>query len=62
MLTGFTPDRAEPFSSVEAFADFAGRHREAGIDEIVVHWPIADSDFAYDPAVFEAIAQQRPGL
>ena len=58
LLTGFTPERAAPFSSVDAFTDFAGRYVEAGIDEIVVHWPIADSDFGYDPSVFERIATE----
>ncbi|MFB6556842.1 LLM class flavin-dependent oxidoreductase, partial [Streptomyces sp. NPDC056405] len=29
-----------------------------GIDELVVHWPIADSIFATDPAVFERIATE----
>jgi alkanesulfonate monooxygenase SsuD/methylene tetrahydromethanopterin reductase-like flavin-dependent oxidoreductase (luciferase family) len=58
LLTGFTPDRLEPFASVDAFVDFAGRHAEAGIDEIVVHWPIPDSDFAYDQGVFERIATE----
>lgn len=59
-LTGFTPDRKAPFASVDAFVDFAGRHAEAGIDEIVIHWPIPDSDFGYDPAVFERIALEAP--
>ncbi|PSJ29519.1 LLM class flavin-dependent oxidoreductase [Streptosporangium nondiastaticum] len=54
MLTGFSPDR--PLDSVDAFVDFAGSHAELGIDEIVVHWPIADSVFAADVAVFEKIA------
>ncbi|QLE73053.1 LLM class flavin-dependent oxidoreductase [Streptomyces rectiverticillatus] len=54
MLTGFSPDR--PLASVDAFVDFAGSHAELGIDEIVVHWPIADSVFAADVAVFEKIA------
>ncbi|WP_433890799.1 LLM class flavin-dependent oxidoreductase [Streptomyces sp. CA-111067] len=62
LLTGFTPDRATPFESVDAFVDFAGRHAEAGITEIVIHWPIPDSpDFAYDHAVFERIATEAPG-
>ncbi|MEX2983167.1 LLM class flavin-dependent oxidoreductase [Streptomyces sp. C36] len=56
MLTGFTPDR--PLESFDAFVDFAGAHAEAGIDEIVVHWPIADSMFASDVAVFEKIATE----
>ncbi|MDQ0960424.1 hypothetical protein QFZ66_004302 [Streptomyces sp. B4I13] len=43
---------------MEAFVDFAGRHRELGFTEIVVHWPIADSDFAADQAVFEDIATE----
>lgn len=60
LMTGFSPDRMRPFASVEAFTDFAGRHAEAGIDEIIVHWPIPDSDFAYDPEVFELIATQAP--
>ncbi|MET9414197.1 LLM class flavin-dependent oxidoreductase [Streptomyces klenkii] len=54
MLTGFSPDR--PLDSVDAFVDFAGSHAELGIDEIVVHWPIADSVFAADVTVFEKIA------
>jgi len=60
LLSGFTPDYAAPFSSVDAFVDYAGRHAEAGIDELVVHWPIPDSDFAYDHAVFERIAAEAP--
>jgi alkanesulfonate monooxygenase SsuD/methylene tetrahydromethanopterin reductase-like flavin-dependent oxidoreductase (luciferase family) len=58
LLTGFTPDRGGPLTSVEAFTDFAGRHAEAGITEIVIHWPVPDSYFACDPAVFEAIATE----
>ncbi|GAB2770376.1 LLM class flavin-dependent oxidoreductase [Streptomyces daliensis] len=56
LLTGFTPDRH--LESVDAFADFAGRHAELGFDEIVLHWPIPDSQFAADPAVFEKIATE----
>ncbi|MFC8171264.1 LLM class flavin-dependent oxidoreductase [Streptomyces sp. NPDC057242] len=58
LLTGFTPDRDRPLESVEAFVDFAGRHRELGFTEIVVHWPIPDSEFAADQAVFESIATE----
>lgn len=61
LLTGFTPDRNDPFQSLEAFVDFAGRHRELGFDEIVVHWPVPDSDFATDEKVFEQIALEAPG-
>ncbi|MDQ0812415.1 alkanesulfonate monooxygenase SsuD/methylene tetrahydromethanopterin reductase-like flavin-dependent oxidoreductase (luciferase family) [Streptomyces sp. B3I7] len=60
LLTGFTPDRGRPLESVDAFVDFAARHLEAGINEIVLHWPIADSDFAADQAVFEKIVTEAP--
>ncbi|MCZ9340725.1 LLM class flavin-dependent oxidoreductase, partial [Streptomyces sp. TRM76130] len=60
LLTGFTPDRNEPLRSLDAFVDFAGRHRELGFTEIVVHWPIPDSDFATDQKVFERIAMEAP--
>ncbi|GAA4910548.1 LLM class flavin-dependent oxidoreductase [Streptomyces coeruleoprunus] len=58
LLTGFTPDRGTPLSSLDAFVDFAGRHIELGFTEIVIHAPIPDSDFAADPAVFERIATE----
>ncbi|MFD6417807.1 LLM class flavin-dependent oxidoreductase [Streptomyces sp. NPDC060194] len=60
LLTGFTPDRTDPLRSVDAFVDFAGRHAALGIDELVIHWPIPDSDFAADQAVFEKIAVEVP--
>ncbi|MEW2547101.1 LLM class flavin-dependent oxidoreductase [Streptomyces sp. NPDC047002] len=60
LLTGFTPERALPMSSVDAFVDFAGRHAELGVTEIVVHAPVPDSDFDTDPAVFERIAAEAP--
>ncbi|MEU9701316.1 LLM class flavin-dependent oxidoreductase [Streptomyces sp. NPDC047981] len=58
LLTGFTPDRGRPLESLGAFVDFAGRHKELGITEIVIHWPIPDSDFAADQRVFEQIATE----
>jgi alkanesulfonate monooxygenase SsuD/methylene tetrahydromethanopterin reductase-like flavin-dependent oxidoreductase (luciferase family) len=58
LLTGFTPDRATPLSSLDAFVDFAGRHAALGITEIVIHAPIPDSDFAVDQTVFETIATE----
>ncbi|MFG2369885.1 LLM class flavin-dependent oxidoreductase [Streptomyces sp. NPDC048504] len=58
LLTGFTPDRNRPLESVDAFVEFAGRHRELGFTEIVIHWPIPDSDFTADQAVFERIATE----
>ncbi|MEW2114520.1 LLM class flavin-dependent oxidoreductase [Streptomyces sp. NPDC005474] len=60
LLTGFTPDRGRPLESVDAFVDFAGRHQELGFTEIVIHWPIPDSDFAADERVFERIATETP--
>ncbi|WP_187363903.1 LLM class flavin-dependent oxidoreductase [Streptomyces piniterrae] len=56
MLSGFTPDR--PLDSFDAFVDFAGAHAELGIDELVIHWPIADSLFEADLALFERIATE----
>ena len=56
LLTGFTPDRGHPLESLDAFVDFAGRHAELGFTDIVIHWPIPDSDFAADEKVFERIA------
>lgn len=56
LLTGFTPDR--PLESVDAFVDFAGTHAELGFDELVLHWPIRDSQFAADLSVFEKAATE----
>ncbi|GGO43614.1 LLM class flavin-dependent oxidoreductase [Streptomyces lasiicapitis] len=56
LLTGFSPDR--PLDSFDAFVDFAGRHAELGIDEIVLHWPLPGTDFAADEKVFERIATE----
>ncbi|MGX2995897.1 LLM class flavin-dependent oxidoreductase [Streptomyces sp. JNUCC 64] len=58
LLHGFTPDRNRPLESVDAFVDFAGRHRDLGFTEIVIHWPIPDSDFATNDAVFEKISTE----
>jgi alkanesulfonate monooxygenase SsuD/methylene tetrahydromethanopterin reductase-like flavin-dependent oxidoreductase (luciferase family) len=58
LLTGFTPDRGRPLESLGAFVDFAGRHAELGFTDIVIHWPIPDSDFAADAKVFERIAME----
>ncbi|MFF3908136.1 LLM class flavin-dependent oxidoreductase [Streptomyces sp. NPDC001848] len=60
LLTGFTPDRNRPLQSLDAFVDFAGRHAELGFTDIVIHWPIPDSDFAADEKVFEQIATEAP--
>lgn len=58
LLTGFTPERSTMLESVDAFVDFAGRHRDLGFTEIVIHAPIPDSDFAADENVFERIATE----
>ncbi|MEU7132909.1 LLM class flavin-dependent oxidoreductase [Streptomyces sp. NPDC046261] len=58
LLTGFAPGR--PLDSFDAFVDFAGAYAALGIDEIVVHWPIAGSMFEADPGVFEKIATEGP--
>ncbi|POX54889.1 LLM class flavin-dependent oxidoreductase [Streptomyces sp. Ru72] len=60
LLTGFTPDRGRPLQSLDAFVDFAGRHAELGFTDLVIHWPIPDSDFAADEKVFEQIALEAP--
>lgn len=61
ILTGFTPEANEPLQSFERFVDFAGRHRDLGFDEIVIHWPIPDSEFAADQSIFERIATEALG-
>ncbi|MFG2293163.1 LLM class flavin-dependent oxidoreductase [Streptomyces sp. NPDC048603] len=58
LLTGFTPEQNSVLDSVDAFVDFAGRHRDLGFTEIVIHSPIPDSQFAADEAVFERIATE----
>ncbi|WP_037601687.1 LLM class flavin-dependent oxidoreductase [Streptacidiphilus rugosus] len=54
LLQGSTAER--PLQSVDAFVDWAGRYQELGIDEVVIHWPVPDSIFENDLAVFERIA------
>lgn len=58
LLVGFTPEANSPLASLDAFVDFAGRHRALGFTELVIHWPIEDSVFAADQAVFERIATE----
>ncbi len=58
LLQGLTSDR--PLDSLDAFVEWAGRYREVGITEIVIHWPVADSVFAGDQDVFERIATDAP--
>ncbi|MFK0192805.1 LLM class flavin-dependent oxidoreductase [Kitasatospora sp. NPDC090308] len=56
LLQGSTAEK--PLESVDAFVDWAGTYREVGITELVVHWPVPDSIFAGDLAVFERIATE----
>jgi alkanesulfonate monooxygenase SsuD/methylene tetrahydromethanopterin reductase-like flavin-dependent oxidoreductase (luciferase family) len=56
LLQGFTVER--PLDSLEAFVDYAGRHREAGITEIAIHWPLPGTPYAADRRVFELIATE----
>ena len=46
----------EPLTSVDAFVDWAGRHSALGFTELVLHWPVPNSVFAGDTALFEKIA------
>ena len=59
LLTGFLP--GEPYGSFDQAVDLAGRAAEAGIDELVVHWPVPDSPFALDQTLFERIVADLPG-
>lgn len=57
LLTGVSsPER--PLDSLDAFVDLAGSCARMGFDELVLHWPIADSVYAADQAVFERIATE----
>lgn len=56
LLQGSTAEK--PLDSLDAFVDWAGRYRELGITEVVIHWPVPDSIFANDLAVFERIATE----
>jgi alkanesulfonate monooxygenase SsuD/methylene tetrahydromethanopterin reductase-like flavin-dependent oxidoreductase (luciferase family) len=58
LLTGFLP--GDPPDSFDDFLDRAGRFAESGITELVVHWPVPDSPFAMDQALFERIITELP--
>lgn len=47
-----------PLRSLEAFLDWAGRYRELGFDEVVVHWPVPDSEYDYDVELFERVCRE----
>ena len=56
LLDGFGDEPT--LKSVDAFVDVAGRYRNLGITELVVHWPIAGTQFATDPGLFERIVTE----
>ncbi|HEX4790442.1 MAG TPA: LLM class flavin-dependent oxidoreductase [Actinospica sp.] len=47
-----------PLRSFDAFVDWAGRYRELGVTELILHWPIPDSEFAADEKVFERVVTE----
>lgn len=49
--------RVDPrlFHSADAFSDYVGRYREAGIDEFVFYWP-------FDPATFRRVPTYERAL
>jgi alkanesulfonate monooxygenase SsuD/methylene tetrahydromethanopterin reductase-like flavin-dependent oxidoreductase (luciferase family) len=57
LLLNFGTDES-PMVSLESFLDWAGRYRDIGIDEVVVHWPVAETIFDYDIDVFELICRE----
>ena len=54
LLNGLSDER--PLVSLNAFVDWAGRYKEIGMTELVVHWPGPDSLFDVDMTVFEEVA------
>jgi alkanesulfonate monooxygenase SsuD/methylene tetrahydromethanopterin reductase-like flavin-dependent oxidoreductase (luciferase family) len=54
LLDGLNDER--PLESLDAFVDWAGRYRELGMTELVIHWPEPDSIFDVDATTFETIA------
>ncbi len=49
------------FSSADAFADYVGRYREVGVDELVFYWPTDPETFERAPKheqAFERIASE----
>ncbi len=56
LLQGLTAER--PLVSVDAFVEWAGRYRELGFAEVVIHWPVPGSSFDTDPGLFERIVTE----
>ena len=53
VLTG--PDLDAGLASLESFQDTIGRYAEAGVTDLVVHWPRPDKPYAGDLRTFERI-------
>jgi hypothetical protein len=50
----------KPFDSDDAFHDFVGRYREAGIDEFIFYWWWEDAlEYGYDRALVERSADRE---
>jgi len=48
-----------PFDSDDAFQDFIGRYREAGIDEFILYWWREDAlEYGYESEVVERCADR----
>jgi alkanesulfonate monooxygenase SsuD/methylene tetrahydromethanopterin reductase-like flavin-dependent oxidoreductase (luciferase family) len=49
-----------PFDSDDAFQDFVGRYREAGIEEFILYWWREDAiDYGYERAIVELCADRE---
>ena len=53
VLTG--PRLDAGLTSVDAFDEVAGRYAEAGVTDLVVHWPRAAAPYAADLETFERV-------
>jgi alkanesulfonate monooxygenase SsuD/methylene tetrahydromethanopterin reductase-like flavin-dependent oxidoreductase (luciferase family) len=61
MLAGADDDR--PLASLDRFDEFAGRYRELGITDLVVHHPRAEDEHWNDPPeILDAVATRLPSL
>jgi alkanesulfonate monooxygenase SsuD/methylene tetrahydromethanopterin reductase-like flavin-dependent oxidoreductase (luciferase family) len=57
VLLNFEGDES-PMASYDSFLDWAGRYHGLGFNEVVVHWPVRESAFAYDEGLFERICTE----
>ena len=57
VLTG--PQLEPGLGSAEEFRDTVGRYTDAGVTDLVIHWPRPDEPYAGDPATFEAVFAAR---